>query len=257
MKKLALLSIVAFGFTACGSSGGVAATATQGDTFCKLAQNAKDDNDTFSNTDPSDPAKIKLDLSAAIDTLTIAVAKAPKDIAETAKALLAKEAQLEKLLKANDYDFAKMSATDEGKALIDDASSSTLGDDFDKYLSDKCGIATSDTTSPDTTPSDTTPGATTPSDSTVSNDSTASGDTSVDTIVDLGEGEAAINKFLDFYELGTGAKLTSEQRSCIVDKLKDTVTGSELNQAIAGQASSDLQQTLGLAFIECKVTVQS
>lgn len=243
-RSLTLATIVALGLTACGSSGGVAATASKGDAFCKLAQTAKDDNDSLDALDGSDPTKIKLELGAAIDSLSAAVGKAPKDIVDTAKTLLSKEEQLESLLKKNDYDIAKMSATDEGKALIDDTSAKIAGDDFDKYLSDKCGIATSDTTPSDSTPTDTTP-----------SDTSASGDTSVDTIVDLGEGADAINKFLDYYELGTGAKLTSEERSCIVDNLVDKVTGSDLNQAIAGQASTDLQQALGLAFINCKVTV--
>ena len=108
--------------------------------------------------------------------------------------------------------------------------------------SDKCGIESSDTT----TPSDSAPV-----------DTVAPGDTIAagDTIVDLGEGEDAINKFLDFYELGTSTTLTDEQRSCIVSELKDKVTGADLNQAIAGQASDAVSEALGLAFIGCKVEV--
>lgn len=169
--------------------------------------------------------------------MTAAVAKAPNDIVDTAKTLLSKEVELEALLKKNDYDIVKMSATDEGKKLLDDKSAKTAGDDFDKYLSNTCGLATSDTTPTDSTPIDTT--------------------VSVDTVVDLGEGEAAINKFLDFYELGTSSTLTADERSCIVSNLVDKVTGADLNQAIAGQASAELQQALGLAFINCNVTVQS
>ena len=246
IKQLALVTALGLGFTACGTSDGVAATAAQGDAFCKLAQTAKDDNDSLNALDGTDVAKIKRELGGAIDSLTAAVAKAPKDIVATAKTLLSKEVELESLLKKNDYDVAKMSASDEGKKLLADTSAKTAGDDFDKYLSDKCGIAPSDTTPSDTTPSDTTP-----------LDTTASGDTTVDTIIDLGEGEAAINKFLDFYELGTSSTLTADERSCIVSNLVDKVTGADLNQAIAGQASSELQQALGLAFINCNVTVQS
>ena len=144
-------------------------------------------------------------------------------------------------MKANGYDFTKLSTTDEGKALIDDTSASTLGDKFDAYLTDKCGIVRPST---DTTPDDTTPV-----------DSSASGDTSVDTIVDLGEGDAAINKLLDYLELG-GITLSSDQRSCLVSELSGKVTGAELNQAIAGNPSDELTQTLGLALIGCKVDVQ-
>jgi hypothetical protein len=93
------------------------------------------------------------------------------------------------------------------------------------------------------------PDDTVASDDTVApDDTTGSGDT-----IDLGEGEAAINKFLDFYELGTGTKLTSEQRSCIVDELSDKVQGTELNDAVNGKASPELEQALGLAFLDCKV----
>ena len=107
MKRLALLSVVVVSVTACGSGdGGQAATAQAGDTFCKLAQVAKDDNDELSNLDPTDPAKVKVKLSGAIDSLTAASAKAPKDIEATTKTLLAAEEKLESLLKANDFDFA-------------------------------------------------------------------------------------------------------------------------------------------------------
>jgi hypothetical protein len=247
IKQLVLVSVLGLGFTACGSSDSVAATATEGDAFCKLAQTAKDDNDSLNALDGSDIAKIKVELSGAIDSLTAAVAKAPTDIVDTAKTLLSKEVELETLLKKNDYDVEKMSASDEGKKLLDDAdkSAKTAGDKFDTYLSDKCGIASSDTTPSDTTPLDTTP-----------LDTTA--DTSVGISVDLGEGEAAINKFLDFYEAGTSSTLTADERSCIVSNLVDKVTGADLNAVIAtGQASTELQQALGLAFINCNVTVQS
>jgi hypothetical protein len=244
-KQVVATMAVVLGLASCGSSGGVAATASKGDTFCKLAASAKQDNDTLNALDFSDPAKLKLELGAAIDSLSAAVAKAPKDIAATARQLLTSEELVEKLLKDNNYDIAKMSSSAEGKKALEDISKSTVPDEFDKYLSDKCGIASSNTTPSDTTPtSDTSPA-----------DTTATGGSTVDTIVDLGEGAAAINKFLDYYELGTSNKLTSDERACLVKELVGKVTGSELNQAIAGNSSSALEQTLGLAFITCKVSV--
>lgn len=146
MKRFALLSVAALCFTACGGGDGVAATATKGDAFCKLAEVAKADNDALDSVDLTDSAKVKLELGAAIDSLSAAAAKAPKDIAETVKELLSKEEQLEKLLKDNDFDFVKMSGTDEGKKLLDDASKSKTGDEFKAYLNDKCGIETADST---------------------------------------------------------------------------------------------------------------
>ena len=62
IKQLVLASALGLGFTACGSSDSVAATATKGDAFCKLAQTAKDDNDALDALDFTDSAKVKLEL---------------------------------------------------------------------------------------------------------------------------------------------------------------------------------------------------
>ena len=42
MKRLVLVSVAALSFAACGGSDELAATATEGDEFCRLAQIAKD-----------------------------------------------------------------------------------------------------------------------------------------------------------------------------------------------------------------------
>ena len=225
MKRFALLSVVAISVTACGGGGGgQAATAQSGDSFCKLAQVAKDDNDDLSNLDPTDPAKVKVQLSGAIDSLSTLSDKAPKDIQPTTKTLLAAEVKLETLLKANDFDFAKLATSDEGKKLIDDDSINKAGDDLDKYLLDKCGIT-----------ADTTPAS-----------------------IDLGSGDDAINKFLDFYELGTGSTLSDDDRNCIVSNLSGKISGDDLNAAISsGQPSDEVSLVLGQAFITCNVSPQS
>ena len=225
MKRLALLSVVAISVTACGGGGaGQAATAQAGDSFCKLAQVAKADNDDLSNLDPTDPAKVKVQLSGAIDSLSTLSDKAPKDIQPTTKTLLAAEEQLETLLKANDFDFAKLATSDEGKKLIDDDLINKAGDDLDTYLLDKCGLTT------DTTPAS----------------------------IDLGSGDDAINKFLDFYELGTGATLSDDDRNCIVSNLSGKISGDDLNAAISsGQPSDAVSLVLGQAFITCNVSPQS
>jgi hypothetical protein len=240
MKRIALISIAVVTVAACGSSGGgQAATAQAGDSFCKLAQVAKNDNDELRNLDPTDPAKVKVQLSGAIDSLSTLSDKAPKDIEATTKTLLAGEEKLETLLKANDFDFDKLAASDEGKALSDDASIKKAGDDLDKYLTDKCGIATNDSTV-DTTP----------------------GDTTVDSApalsVDLGTGEDAINRFLDFYELGTSSTLSDADRACIVSNLSGKISADDLNQAIStGQPSDAVSLAIGQAFISCNVSPQS
>jgi hypothetical protein len=240
MKRLALLSVLAIAFTACGSSDGQAATATEGDQFCTLAQVARDDEQTLENVDPTDATALKLNYSAAIDSVSAMAAKAPKDISATVRKLLADEEELEGLLKDHDYDFTKFAASDEGKAILEENTISETGKELDAYLSDKCGIDITD----DTTPvADTIPVT----------DTVAVG--SSDTIVDLGEGEEAINQFLDFYELGTGATLTDVERSCIVSNLVDKVTGADLNQAIAGEPTEEVQLALGQAFIDCNVAV--
>jgi hypothetical protein len=241
MKRFVVLSVVAISVTACGGGGGgQAASAQAGDSFCKLAQGAKDDNDALSNLDPTDPAKVKVQLSGAIDSLSTLSDKAPKDIQATTKTLLAAEEKLESLLKANDFDFTKFAASDEGKKLIADDSITKAGDDLDKYLSDKCGIAT-DGSTVDTTPGDTT----TPADG-----------TSPAISIDLGTGDDAIKKFLDLYELGTGATLSDDERNCIVSHLSGKVSGDDLNAAIStGQPSTAISLVLGQAFITCNVDV--
>lgn len=244
MKRLALLSVVVIAVAACGAAGGQAATARSGDGFCRLAQVAKDDNDALSNLDPTDPAKIKVQLSGAIDSLGSLTAKAPKDIEATAKTLLTAEEKLESLLKANNFDFAKMAASDEGKALVADGSISKAGDDLDKYLSDKCGIATSNSTVDTTSVGDT-----------VAVDSTSPATANS---IDLGTGDDAINKFLDFYELGTGSKLSKAERSCIVSNISGKISGDDLNKAIStGKPSDAVSLVLGQAFITCNVSPQS
>ena len=245
MKPLVLLSVVALSFTACGDDDEVAATATEGDQFCTLAQVAADDHDALETMDFTDPSVVKLQLGAAIDSLNAAAAKAPKDISDTVKSLLSDQEELESLLEEHDFDIVEFSTSDEGKAFAEKDDESTLGDEFDTYLTDKCGIdrpeSSDDTTSVD--------------DTIAVEDTIVPDETLAPGVIDLGEGEEAINKFLDFYELGTGSTLTDEQRTCIVDALADDVTGDDLNEAIAGQASEELQQALGLAFIGCDVTV--
>lgn len=246
MKRLAVLSMAALALAACGGGDEVAATAQEGDEFCTLAQVASDDNDTLQDVDGNDPDAVKRDLGIAIDSLTAAAAKAPKDISDTIKALLANEVALEGLLKDNDYNIFQVAETEEGKELLEDESGDEIADDLEAYLSDKCGIESGDDDTSDTVADD----ATT---DTVADDATS--DTIGDPLVDLGEGEDAINQFLDFYELGTSTTLTDDERSCIVDALVDEVTGDDLNQAISGEASPEVEQALGLAFINCDVAV--
>lgn len=242
MKRFAMLVVVTTSVAACGGGGGQAATAQAGDSFCKLAQVAKDDNDSLRNLNPTDPAKVKVQLSGAIDSLSSLSAKAPKDIEATTKTLLAAEEKLESLLKDVDFDFAKLATSAEGKKLTADKSISDAAQTLDKYLSDNCGIATSDSTV-DTTP----PLGTTPSDGTAPAIS-----------IDLGTGDDAINKFLDFYELGTGATLSDADRNCIVSNLSGKISGDDLNKAISsGQPSDAISLVLGQAFITCNVSPQS
>jgi hypothetical protein len=246
MKSLVLLSVAALSLAACGSSdGGQAATATKGDSFCKLAQTAADDNDALDALDFTDADKVKINLSAALDSLTAAAAKAPKDVAADVKDLLTMEEAIETQLKKNNYDIAKTDATTDGKAAIEALSKSPIPDSFDKYLSDKCGIIRpTDDSTPDSTPTD---------DTTATGDTIATDDTSTDISIELGDGDDAINKFLDFFELGTGTKLTDDQRSCIVSALSGKVTGDDLNKAISGQASDALSLAVGQAFLSCNV----
>ena len=242
MKRLAVLSVLAFSFAACGGSDDQAASASEGDAFCSLAQVAKDDNDALDGLDITDPTAVRVGLSTALDSLSALAAEAPADIEATVNKLLTNEEKLEDLLEANDFDFVEMAQSDEGKALLADESLEVPGDELDTYLNEKCGIEIDDTV---------------PTDDTVATDDTIGSDVTIgsDISIDLGEGEDAINRFLDFFELGTGTELTDEQRACVVDELRDSITGDELNEAISGNPSEEATQALGLAFIGCDIDV--
>jgi hypothetical protein len=258
-KHIVLVAVAGLAVGACGSDGGgVAATAKRGDAFCTAAERANADNDALDAVDITDPAKVKATMSDALDSLDEAASKAPKDIADTADEVLTMEEKVESLLKKNGYDFQKVAASDEGQKALQDIDDSTAFEEFRSYLKDKCGIvsATDDTSVDTTTPTDestadTTPDTTGETTADTTSDTTGSGDT----IVDLGEGADAINKFLDYYELGVGKTLTDEERQCIVDALVDKITGDELNQAISGNSSDKVNQALGLAFLNCNISM--
>jgi hypothetical protein len=247
MKRLALASVLALSISAaaCGSSDGQAATASEGDQFCKLAKVAKDDNDALQNLDPTDTAKVKLTLSGAIDSLTIMAKEAPSDISATVNKLLAAEEKLESVLAANDYDFTKFAASDDGKKLIADDDISKTGQDVDAYLSDKCGIVV-DSVPDDTVAADSVP----TNDSVATDDSAATDDSGV-------LSDDSINSFLDIYEQGTNTTLTDEERSCLVGELSGKLSSSDLDEVVAGgQPSDEVVQTLALAFVGCNVAIQ-
>ncbi len=84
IKQLMLVSVLGLGLTACGSDG-VAATATEGDVFCNARPDSQGRQRLAQRTGWNRHDKLKVELSGAIDSLTAAVAKAPKDIADTAE----------------------------------------------------------------------------------------------------------------------------------------------------------------------------
>ena len=209
---------------------------------------AKDDNDALEQPRPDQSGQDQGPAQRS-DRLPQrrSSAKAPKDIEATTKALLAAEEKLESLLKANDFDFVKMAASDEGKKLIDDASITKAGDDLDKYLSDKCGIAHGRFHGRHNARRYDDPAPLRPLMAPLRDSRSISA-----------TGDDAINKFLDFYELGTGSKLTDEQRNCIVSNLSGKISGDDLNEAIStGKPSDAVSLALGQAFITCNVATQS
>jgi hypothetical protein len=234
MKRIAPILFIALSFTSCGSSDSVAATATKGDAFCKLAQVARDDNDALSAADFTDKAKLKLLLTSAIDSLSAMSAKAPKDVAATIKKELDEELSVEKLLKANDYDFVKMASTPEGKKLLESSSSTSSGE-IDTYLDEKCGIAP-----PDTTPTDTTPADSVPTDSGQS--------------INLPEGDEGLQQFIDLLSIGLPTPLTDVQKQCLFDGLSGKVTSDDLEGVADQTVSGEAQTTIGLALVSCGVT---
>ena len=228
MKRFALLSVVAISVTACGGGGGgQAATAQAGDSFCKLAQGAKDDNDALSNIDPTDPAKVKVQLSGAIDSLSTLSAKL-EDISRRRGRSCCRRTR--SLLKANSPDFTGWRHPT--RARFGDVRSPSPA------RPRQITSATSAVSQP-TIPVDTTPGDTTPRTEPHRN------------LIDLGTGDDAINKF-DFTGSAPGRRW--RRRPCCIVSISAAGFRCDLNEAISSGpgARRQLGVGTGVHHLQCR-----
>ena len=249
---LAALSPLAL--AACGGGDSVAATATKGDAFCKLAKKADQAGDSFREVAGSGNADDIKDASDdALKTAQAAAAKAPKDIADTIKIVIAGQVSFVKLLKNNDYDFAKLAADEDYVTLSEDTDFSDAGDELDTYLDDNCGIAQDDGGGA----TETTAAGGTDTTAAGGPDTTAPVGTETTGPIVLGSSGVKANQFLDFYALGAGVTITDEMRSCFVEKTSK-LSDDDFDKLLSGDTSSDdLTFVLGSAILTCDIPVSA
>lgn len=241
MKRMLLtLAIAPLLLIACGG-GDDGDSASGGDAadFCTFAKAADSSGDSASDAlDAGDPAGIEAALTAALADAEQAAELAPAEIADTVDKLLDGQTRIVAVLERNDWDLTAALSDDEFQSLATDESIENASNELDAYLETECGI-----------PAD---GSSSTEDTTATSDTAAgSGGT-----IDLGNGdaEAAIDQFLSLYEIGSGTKLTDDQRACLKDELNGELTSEDLSAvANGGEPSNDVAMALGLAFISCDV----
>ena len=217
--------------TACGGDDEPerAATAEQGSEFCERAAEAESLGDAV-NEASTDPVKVEAAVTAAIAAGEATVAVAPTDIVEAMTRAVEYQQQIAELLEANDWDLIAAYGTEEGAALFSDEAAQDDRDEIRSYLEEKCGIEDDSEQPADTAAPD-------------------GGGTSID----LPDGAAGIDQFIDLYAIGTGTDVTADQRQCIQDELRDAVTVEQLELLIGGGVDEQAQIAVGIAFISCDV----
>ena len=235
-RPLALLAIAAlpWALVACGGDddGGDAGGADSD--FCTLAKAADSSGDDASTAlDSADPAQIEEALNAALADAERAAEIAPDDIKAAVEKVVDGQRQLIEGLERNDWDILAAIGDEEFAALIEDESFQEASDELDAYLETTCGIAQEDDSATDsTTPVDGTTGFE------LSDDP-----------------EAALDQFLQLYEIGSGTELTDEQRTCLKDALGEELSSEDLASVVNGGAVSDeITTAVGLAFVSCGAT---
>lgn len=234
LRRLILLPVAlapaAVGLVSCGGDDEPerAATAEEGSAFCERAAEAESLGDEV-NAAGDDPTKVEDAVTAAIAAGESTVEIAPTDILEVMTRTIEYQQQIADLLAANDWDIVAAYGTDEGAELFSDEAAQADRDEIRAYLEERCGIEDDSDQ-----PADTTPGA-------------------AGTDVDLPDGEAGVERFIDLYAIGTGADVTDEQRQCIQDQLRGQVTIEQLELLVGGGVDEDAQIAIGIAFVACDV----
>jgi len=129
--------------SACGSDDPKqAATATEGDAFCTAAKSADTTGDAV-DFENGTSETLKVQVKAALEAATSALALAPADIEDTAQEVLGFQQRFADLLETHDYDIVAAGESEEGRALFNDPAPTAANQDLDAYLEEKCGIVSS------------------------------------------------------------------------------------------------------------------
>lgn len=210
--------LVALTATACSGNDGSA----EGGDFCALARQADVAGDRYDEAlAAGGSTELRAATQAALAAAEAAAAAAPSEIAETAATVLDAQRRMRVLLEASDYDV--------GVALLDDEFVSLARDDellaarsaLDSFLEERCGIA----------PDSSAPRQAFP----LSDDPTT-----------------AAEQVVRLYEIGSGAELDAEARSCLVRELT-SVARDDLAAIVAGTPSEQASVAVALAFSTCEI----
>jgi hypothetical protein len=200
------------GTIACSSSSGSGAAAettglaTAGQ-FCQLSATARDAGLAI-DISATDPATVEPQVQAVIDASKAVAAAAPADYADIASKTVAEQEQLLALWAKYDYDFAKMQASNEGKAFFADPDFAALQTGRDTYLQKNCDVAPAQ-------------------------------NTSADAGVILSPGDEGIRQMFQILQIGGQLAVTDEQIDCLVDALSGQISDADLNAVGSGGSVSD------------------
>jgi len=187
---------------ACSSSSGSgAAAATTGPAtagqFCQLSAAAREVGAAI-DVSATDKATVEAQVGAVIDATKAVAAAAPADYAAVATKTVAEQEQLLALWARYDYDFAKMQASEEGKAFFADPDFAALQNERDTYLQKHCDLAPAQ-------------------------------DTSANAGVILSPGDEGIRQMFQILQIGGQLAVTDEQVDCLVDALSGQISDADLN----------------------------
>lgn len=192
----------------CGSSGSSSAK------FCDLAERANAASDDLDGafTD-GDPDGLKDAMNDALDEFDAAKEAAPKEIQDDIEIVSDAQNELFDILKANDFDLEAAVADADFEKLTADEDIQDASDNLEEFLSDECGIESSDSSSSsDDTATDDTAAEDTAADDTATEvldetvvDATVAVDT---TVVDTSSGSIELTSEIGGTTVGSTDSLT-------------------------------------------------
>jgi hypothetical protein len=214
---------------ACGDDG-PAATATEGDAFCKAAEVAdKAGKDLDKAIQSADTKAVEDGFEKLLKAAKAAEAVAPTDIADVVKENNELIVEFNELFEDSDWDLLAVFEDEEFSELVED--SDKVDEDLEEYLDDKCGIEPDDTQPDESQPAETQPD---------------------DTGVTSGGLDA--ERFIELFAVGANVELTDEQKQCFIDETSE-LTEEDFAEAMSSTASNEVLQAIGLAAITCDIPV--